>query len=239
MPYRFDQASIESSPEQHDSEAIPPGSTEEDCAAISALIDACHAPDGPILDIACGSGRHVRAFQALRDAFGCDIDERMISEAQSADPEHANHYQCCDASALTDSERYAVITLLNHSLVCFHSHRQAFGLFQSVAQALRPGGLFIIDNCCSVLWQQVKEGLFADGLSDDEQEQLIFLPGENRFTWRKGEAVEPDNWEISENDRLYRLWSLNEIALAAAGAGLATVQLDNDKQFLVLSRPEV
>ena len=239
MPYRFDQASIEISPEQHDEEAIIPGSTEEDFAAVKALITAHDVPAGPILDVACGSGRHVRAFQALRPAFGCDIDQRMIDLAQKEDPDHAEHYQCVDASDLGAEQHYAVITLLNNSLVCFHSHRQAWGLFSSVAKALKPGGLFILDNCCSVLWQQVKEGLFADGLSEDGQEQLIFAPGENRFAWRKGEAVEPDNWEITESDRLYRLWSLNEIALAAAGAGLATVQLDNDKQFLVLSRPEV
>lgn len=238
MPFRFNQPSIERSPEEHDTQAVPDGSTEADLAAVSALWQQYQAPAGPLLDIACGSGRHVRAFAELRPSFGCDIDERMIAAARSVDPEHPERYSCCDASQLQDEDRYAVITLLNHSLVCFHSHQQAWGLFQSVARALLPGGLFIIDNCCSVLWQQVKEGLFADGVSEDGQQQLIFLPAENRFCWRRGADVDADHWQITQADRLYRLWSLNEIALAVSGTGLASRCLDPDTDFLVAQRPE-
>lgn len=238
-PLSHNQASIEHSPQEHDQHAVVPGSTEEDVAAIVAHMKEFHAPVGPILDIGCGSGRHVRALREKKhDCHGIDIDQRMIDRAQQQDPKHRAQYHCADASLWTSEQRYAVCSLLNRSLVCFHSHQQATGLFASVAQHLLPGGLFIIDNCCTPLWMQVKEGLFADGISEDGSEQMIFLPGENRFAWRRGDEVDPENWQINDHERLYRLWSLNELMLAAAGAGLASCLVEHDTAFVVLQRPE-
>ncbi|NRA36511.1 MAG: class I SAM-dependent methyltransferase [Planctomycetes bacterium] len=239
MPLGHNQPSIERSPQEHDQDAVLPGSTEEDIAAIVKLIDRFQAPPGAILDMACGSGRHVRALHDQGyTCHGVDIDQRMIAVAEKEDPTAVDNYQCADASTFDRDQSYAVITLLNRSLVCFHSHLQATGLFHSASKLLLPGGLFIIDNCCTPLWMQVKEGLFADGISEDGNEQMLFLPGENRFAWRRGHEVDPDNWHVHENDRLYRLWSLNELMLAAAGAGLASCLVEHDTPFLVLQRPE-
>ncbi len=238
MPLSYNNPSIEISPEEHDQNAIFEGSTESDVSAVLNILHDEGITDGPVLDLACGSGRHVRAFNQHFECLGYDIDQRMIDKAITLDSENPERYVCIDGSQLKDEGTFAAITLFNQSLVCFHSQEQAWGLFSGVAKALKPGGLFIIDNCCTGLWQQVKDGHFADGISEDGHEQLIFLPGENRFVWRRGDDVDENNWEISDKDRLYRLWSLNEIALAAAGVGLASRRLDHDTEFLVLQRPE-
>lgn len=239
MPFAHDRPSLESTPDIHDAEAVVPGSTEQDVQSALAALRDHRAPAGPLLDIGCGTGRHTRALRASgRGVCGIDIDERMIAAARSADPDHPAAYRVADAAALPRSERFAAACLFNRSLVCFHSHRLAWGLFTSVARQLLPGGLFLIDNCCTALWDQVREGLFADGLSPDADQQLFFLPGENRFVWRRGSEVDPQSWQVRREDRIYRLWSLGEVALAAAGSGLTPCQIGPETPLLVLKRPE-
>ncbi|MFW5698241.1 MAG: class I SAM-dependent methyltransferase [Planctomycetota bacterium] len=240
MPFAHDRPSLESAPDTHDAEAIAAGSTERDVRAALAALDAHHAPDGPLLDIGCGTGRHTRALRAStgRRVCGVDLDERMLDAARAADPHRQECYRAADAAEFALDERFAAACLFNHSLVCFHSHRLAWGLFTSVARHLLPGGLFLIDNCCTALWDQVREGLFADGLSPDGLEQLFFLPGENRFVWRRGSDVDPQSWQVRPTDRIYRLWSLGEVALAAAGSGLTPCQIGPETPLLVLRSPE-
>jgi cyclopropane fatty-acyl-phospholipid synthase-like methyltransferase len=64
MPLDHDQLNIERDPETHDAEAIQPGATEADVAAVRAALKTFTAPSGPLLDIGCGTGRHLRALAA-------------------------------------------------------------------------------------------------------------------------------------------------------------------------------
>ncbi|MFW5845107.1 MAG: class I SAM-dependent methyltransferase [Planctomycetota bacterium] len=237
MPLSHDRPSLERSPDQHDAEAIPAGSTEADRSALEPWLR--RAPEGPVLDLACGSGRHVRALgRTGRAVYGLDLDPRMIAACRQADPDApADRYRVGDASMWLEPRCYAALCLLNSSLVCFHSHRLAAGLFHSAAHLLLPGGLFLIDNCCVRLWDEIRSGNFADGISEDGTEQLFFLAGENRFVWRRGAEVDAGSWEPGPGDRLYRLWSLNEVALAAEGAGLTLTCLDPAESLIVVERP--
>lgn len=244
LPYNH--ANLEISPDIHDREAIAPGSTETDTTKLLALANEHAAPDGPWLDIACGSGRHVHALiKSKRDAYGIDIDPRMVDAARERLSDIHDTKQRVLVADASDQcawralphRQFAVITLCNRSLACFHSHQQAWGLFTAVSAHLAPGGLWLIDNCCTPLWDQVKEGYFADGCSDAGDEQLIFLRGENRFTWRRGDEVDATDWHIRESDRIFRLWSLGEIALAASGTGLAISTLRADTTWIVLTKP--
>lgn len=242
MPFSHDRPSLEHSPETHDREAVGLGSTEDDVSALRSIAARHRAPEGPWLDIACGSGRHVRALAATGiDICGIDIDPRMIAAAQAADPDHPQRYHLGDAArgvlGPAGPQSLALVCLLNRSLVCFHSHRLAWGLFSTVARHLRPGGLWVIDNCCTLLWDQVKDGLLSDGLSPDNQEQIFFLPGENRFVYRRGPAVDADSWQVKDDDRIMRLWSIGEVVLAASGVGLAPCQTDPEATFLIFSKP--
>jgi len=239
MPTDHDQPNLESSVDQHDAEAIEPGSTERDLAGLRAVFDAHGLIDGPLLDIGCGSGRHLRALAADgHRVTGIDLDPRMLTAARAVGLPPGCRLIEADASHLDLTDRFAAALLLNRSLVCFHSHRQAWGLFASIHDHLLPGGLMVIDNCCTELWDEVAKGNYSNGLSGDGEQQLFFLRGENRFVWRRGPAVDPGSWEPRADDRIYRLWSLNEVALAATGAGLALCCLASDSPFIVLRRQE-
>lgn len=241
MPLDHDRPNLERSPAEHDAEAIEPGSTERDVTAIEEALTTFDAPAGPLLDIGCGTGRHLRALRARgHTARGIDLDPAMLAAAREAGTPEADlvHGDICAYATGTDAGRYAACLLLNDGLTCFHSHRLAWGLFQAVAGLLAPGGLFLIGNCCARLWDQIRAADLADGMSLAGDEQLFFLPGENRFVWRRGAAVDPDSWSVRTEDRIYRAWSLPEVALAAAGAGLALSRLRHDSSMIVLQQPD-
>lgn len=239
MPTDHDQPNLEPSVDQHDAEAIAPGSTERDLAHLRAAFAEHGLVDGPLLDLGCGSGRHLRALAADgHRVTGVDLDPRMLAAARAAGLPAGCDLVEADAARLDLGTRFAAILLLNRGLVCFHSHRLAWGLFTSIREHLLPGGLAVIDNCCTELWDEVAKGNYSNGLSGDGEQQLFFLRGENRFVWRRGEAVDPDSWTPRPEDRIYRLWSLGEVALAAAGAGLALCCLASDSPLIVLRRQE-
>lgn len=195
-------------------------------------------PEGPWLEIACGAGRYLRALATRgRSVCGVDCDPRMVAAAQRL-PATADIH-CADACSLQLGRRFAVVVIFGHSLTVFHSRRMAAGLFTSIAAHLLPEGLCAIGNCCTPLWDEVAKGNYANGLSADGSEQLFLLRGDNRFVWRRGQAVDPGSWEPKPDDRLYRLWSLGEVALAAAGAGLASSHLVADSPFMLLRRPGI
>lgn len=239
MPLEHDQPNLEPSVEEHDAEAVAAGSTEADCAAVLEILAEYRAPAGPLLEIACGSGRHLRELARHGHAVtGVDLDPQMLEAARTAGLPQGCELIQTDAAELALERRFAAALLFNRSLVCFHSHRQAWGLFTGIARQLLPGGLAVIDNCCSPLWAEVANGNYSNGLSGDGQQQLFFLPGENRFVWRRGSAVDLASWGPKPEDRIYRLWSLGEVALAASGAGLALCCLASDSPFMVLRREE-
>lgn len=243
MPLDHDHLHLERSVASHDAEAVEPGAAERDAAAIDDLLNRHRVPAGPLLDIGCGSGRHLRALAALgrNPLIGVDCDQRMLAAASAGLPAGCQLVQA-DASRLQRGDLpgatgCAAALLFNRSLVCFHSHRLALGLFRSVADLLLPGGLFCLDDPSQALWDQIRAGDLADGLSPDGEQQCFFLPGENRFVWRRGAEVDPDCWHVHHNDRLYRCWSRGEIALAAEAAGLALISLSDDSGFIVLGAP--
>ena len=239
MPLDHDTPDREDDPASHDRHAVAPGSTEADATAVCAALQAYRAPDGPLLDLGCGTGRHLRALAGRGHRLvGLDHDPRMLAAARVAGVPDGCRLTEADAAAFTCPERFAAAILLNRSLTCFHSHRLATGLFACVAAHLRPGGLFLIDNCCTALWREVAAGNYGDGLSADGNEQMFFLPGENRFVYRRGPAVDADSWTPKAEDRIFRLWSLGEVALAAAGAGLALCRLASDSALIVIRRQE-
>jgi len=102
-----------------------------------------------VLDLACGEGFYSRLFR-LRGAarvVGLDLSERMIDLARATESEHPLdiEYIVDDAQTFRTAERFDLVAasyLLNYS----QTEEQLRAMCETIAEALRPGGIFVTVN---------------------------------------------------------------------------------------------
>lgn len=107
------------------------------------------SPPARVLDLACGSGRHVRSFAALGyDAFGVDLSPESIAtaQAQSSNPER---YEVADmrhfADQLPHLRGFDLVTSLFTSFGYFEEDADQIQTLSQIRKALQPGGIFVLD----------------------------------------------------------------------------------------------
>lgn len=100
-------------------------------------------PPGPLLDVACGTGRHARAFEDLGYAVtGIDHSSEMLSVARSAQPDGSISFVEADMRAFEVGDRFKVAVCLFDSIGYAASKDGVLQVLARVRSALQPGGLF-------------------------------------------------------------------------------------------------
>ncbi len=98
-----------------------------------------------ILDIGCGTGRHLKYFKNMGfDVGGIDLSENMIGKAKK----HLAQEQdliCSGASDFKFSHQFDVIVSLFHVMSYQTKNEDLEGVFKNVASHLKEKGLFIFD----------------------------------------------------------------------------------------------
>jgi len=98
-----------------------------------------------ILDIGCGTGKHLKYFKD--DGYniaGVDLSENMINEAKK----HLNQKDdliCSKASEFKFDKKFDIIISLFHVMSYQTSNDEIEKVFYNVAEHLNNGGLFIFD----------------------------------------------------------------------------------------------
>ena len=116
-----------------------------ECCYIEKLISRyCDQPD-TILDLGCGTGRHlaILASNQQRSAQGVDVSQTMVILARRNHPQH--NFCCCDIADFRDDKRYDIITSLFHVASYQTDNEQLRKYFATVAAQLTIGGVFIFD----------------------------------------------------------------------------------------------
>lgn len=119
---------------------------EEDAKAwVGAILDRWTLPRGSrLLDLACGRGRHARCFaEAGLNVTGVDISRSSIEEARQLVPE--GHFEVHDMREPFRPGTFDAVCCLFTSLGYFEDLEDDHRVFQAVAAALKPGGLFMLD----------------------------------------------------------------------------------------------
>ena len=99
---------------------------------------------------------------------------------------------------------------------------EALRLFK---ESLREGGMVILDDIPGDLWPEVAQGRWANGVNEEETLQLVWASNDTVFAIREGDAVDADMWELGEDDRFLRLWTMGSLRLAAQLAGLSAPEV--------------
>jgi SAM-dependent methyltransferase len=115
--------------------------------SIDALLRAQGAVRGPLLDVGCGTGAHVREFARLGwRPVGVDLSADMIARAQAGAPAGSGLEFFTGAAAEFDlGRRFPVITSLFHVASYQAGPGELNRMLRNIRRHLAPGGLFLFD----------------------------------------------------------------------------------------------
>lgn len=191
------------------------------------------------LDLGCGDGRVALAIPGLR-VLGLDIDPGAIAALAGCERRIETRLgDALDAStpfAFEDSARPQAAWCLGNTFLEFHDVVKTGAMMRRLREALDAPGWFAIDNFVTDIWREVAEGNWQEGVSDDDQWQMVWAPGDEVVALRRGSRVVPDDWTVRESDRLLRLWSLGSLRLLALSSGWSAPEPD-PTGALLLFRP--
>jgi len=109
---------------------------------LSRSLEALEGHAGRLLEIGCGAGRYLRAFQHYRpdlELHGCDISHIALEEAEKANPNGSIDYKLGDALDLPYEDNSFDIVLL---FDVFEHVTDVGKAADEVARVLKPGGVF-------------------------------------------------------------------------------------------------
>ena len=113
----------------------------EEAAFVNRL---CGEPGGRLLDLACGTGRHAKAFDDLGyDVTGVDLNAELIEHARSRVP--VGRFLVDDMRTVALDERFDVVTCLFDAIGYPLTNEGVSASLASVARHLADEGRFAIE----------------------------------------------------------------------------------------------
>ena len=217
----------------------------ESAVQIESLLDLCARRGWTrVLDLGCGSGRIALPLaEAGIRVLAIDEDAAALRVLEDAAQELgvAERIECVRADFLDDAAtlRFAdgecadAAAFLGNTLLEIHEVERAVELFTRARSALAEGGAIVVDHFVGDIWADVAEGAWQEGVSEDGAWQMVWSIGDEVVALRRGEAVDPDDWEVRERDRRFRLWSLGSVRLLAMASGWGGPEVDRSGALLL------
>lgn len=198
--------------------------TEQTRAEVDFLEQAMQVrPGAHLLDVPCGSGRHVVEF-SIRDyrMTGVDLSEEFIADAQAQTPS-AGRWVLGDMRELTFVSEFDGAYCFGNSF-CYFDRNDARKFLSAVAKALKPGARFILETGMaaeSILPGLVKTRWFRAG--------DIYMLSENQYHPREGRLDIQYTFirggEVDTRPTSSYTFTAAEICRMHSEAGLETVEL--------------
>lgn len=102
---------------------------------------------GPVLDLACGTGRLTRAFaEAGLETSGLEITPQMLARARALDVDQRVTWIHDDARTMQLGRTFKLITMTGHSFQHMLSDSETNAMLQRVHEHLEPEGRFIFET---------------------------------------------------------------------------------------------
>ncbi len=115
-----------------------------EAATVAGLVRARNGQAASLLDVACGTGAHLRHFADLFDKVeGLELSEAMLAMARTAVPAAVLHGG--DMRDLALNRSYDVITCMFGSIAYLKDVAELTSTLRSFADHLTPGGVVAVD----------------------------------------------------------------------------------------------
>ncbi|MBL8951351.1 MAG: methyltransferase domain-containing protein [Myxococcaceae bacterium] len=116
---------------------------------------------GPLLDVGCGHGRHLKSLRTQRLRVGIDFDPLSLAEART----HASVLRANFFKLPVGTARLAGAWCWYNTLFIFEEHEQV-ELLREIARTLKPGGLFVCQGLARQYIEARPHAAYDDYLPD-------------------------------------------------------------------------
>ena len=96
-----------------------------------------------VLEVACGTGRHMKHLAQDFEMTGSDLNEGMLAIARERLPD--NEFFCADMATLQVARPFDALLCLFSSIGYMHGEEQLGRAVHAFARALRPGGIVVLE----------------------------------------------------------------------------------------------
>ena len=192
---------------------------EREIDALSRLLQL--TGDERVLDICCGSGRHLAALRRRgSDAWGLDLSAQLLAIAEQR-PEVAGHTVQGDIRAIPYHEEFDIALNLFSSFGYFADDAENAAALQQIAGVLRSGGRLLVDHMNRTHLEATLEPHSREQRDDMVIEHRRRIEGDRVIKETSVQLDDGREHTFTESVRVYRP---HEMAAMFADAGLGDVQ---------------
>jgi dTDP-3-amino-3,4,6-trideoxy-alpha-D-glucopyranose N,N-dimethyltransferase len=116
---------------------------ESECDKLHDLIQQHNPSSNTLLDVACGSGKHIEHLMKYYDAQGLDINPDLLAIARKRCPGVKFHQG--DMVTFDLGQEFDVITCLFSSISCVKTYHNLLMSVDCMARHLHPGGIIFAE----------------------------------------------------------------------------------------------
>lgn len=203
---------------------LEPEEHERQISGLVALI-----PTGVrVIDIGAGLGRvAIPLAERGCDVLAIDTEPAWLAgvEGATSDLDPPVRTRVCDVlESDAELEHPAgpadVVLILGNTLALFHDVRACAGLLARLRGVLAPGGAVYIDHAHDGVWDEVAQGNWQEGLSEEGDLRLVWSRGDSVVALRAEEDARRDG-PMDDRDEPMRLWSWGALRLLALASGFS------------------
>lgn len=110
---------------------------------VQQVVAAAHPEARTLLDVACGTGRHLEFLSEHFDCEGVDINDDFLAIARERCPEA--RFTRGDMTGFDLARRFDVVTCLFSSVAYAHPRVRLYEAIRSMARHVAAGGLLVVE----------------------------------------------------------------------------------------------
>lgn len=112
-------------------------------ARLRRLLDETRPGASSVLDVACGTGRHLALLGGEYDRVGTDLSQEMLDVARRACPDVA--FECQDMAELSLGRDFDVVMCLFSSVAYMQTTPRLDQAVSAMARHVAPGGVLLVE----------------------------------------------------------------------------------------------
>lgn len=185
------------------------------------------SPGKRLLDLACGTGEHIKYLASTMTCEGLDLDPSFVEIAREKLPELVFHEG--DMTSFKLPGKYDVITVLFSSIGYVKTRDVLLATIKNIFEHLEPGGLLIIEP-----WYTPETFLLGHSTVVNEETDSVKIVRMNLWLEKDGVSQGHSQMLVMHSAGIEHIVELHELALftdeeykqAMEAAGLEVVEHD-------------